>query len=64
MSDIQTLFDEDPLKLTRENYAEIVAYYRERRQQFMLGDKKAGKSPKAKSTGEKIADLDSILSDL
>jgi hypothetical protein len=61
MSDLQRLFDEDPLKLTREDYAEIVAYYRNARQQFVLGDKKAGKAPKAK--GEKV-DLDSILSDL
>ncbi len=61
MSDLQRLFDEDPLRLTRKDYAEIVAYYRNARQQFMLGDKKAGKAPK--KPGEKL-DLDSILSDL
>lgn len=63
MSDIQRLFDEDPLKLTRADYAEIVAYYRNARQQFVLGDKKAGKAPK-KDNGKKITDLDAILSDL
>jgi hypothetical protein len=63
MSDIQRLFDEDPLKLTKPDYAEIVAYYRAARQQFVLGDKKAGKAPK-KDNGEKIKNLDDILSDL
>ena len=61
MSDIQTLFNEDPLNLTRENYVEIVEYYRHARQQFVLGDKKAGKAPKAPA--EKI-NLDDILSDI
>lgn len=63
MSDIQRIFDEDPLKLTRNDYEEVVAYYRSARQQFALGDKKAGKAPK-KGNGDKITDLDSILSDL
>lgn len=61
MSDIQTLFNEDPLNLTRENYIEIVNYYRHARQQFVLGDKKAGKAPKAPT--EKL-NLDDILKDL
>ena len=61
MSDIQTLFNEDPLKLTRNDYKEIVEYYRAARAQFALGDKKAGKAPKAKNGS---VDLDAILSDI
>lgn len=65
MSDIQRLFDEDPLKLTKPDYVEIVRYYQSARHQFALGDKKAGKSPAKKAAdGPKLTNLDDILSDL
>jgi len=66
MSDIQALFQKDPLQLTREDLAEIIAYYRDKRNQFALGDKSAGATKKMlkKEPGEKIVNLDNILNDL
>ena len=66
MSDIARLFSEDPLKLTKPDLALIIAYYRERRGQFNLGDKTAGskKLKAASAPGPKIEklDLDDLLS--
>ena len=67
MSDIQALFQEDPLKLTHDDYAQIIAYYREKRIAFNLGDKAAGATKKMKSVapGEKVRlSIDEILSDM
>jgi hypothetical protein len=62
MTDINELFKRDPLKLSREkDIPEIVAYYREKLQQFNLGDKNAGAT---KKKGEKITDLSALLSDI
>jgi Holliday junction resolvase len=66
MSDIATLFTEDPLKLTKENLDEIIAYYRNARAQFTAGVKSAGATKKMKdaSSVTKITNLDDILGDL
>lgn len=67
MSDIQALFDKDPLQLTREDLKEMAAYYRDRRNAFNLGNKQAGatKNLKPKSaTQPKISNLDELLGDL
>lgn len=42
MTDINELFDRDPLQLTKEDLAEIIRVLRERRQQHVLGVKGAG----------------------
>lgn len=44
MSDLTELFSRDPLKLTREDVASIIAVYREKRKQFNLGGTLAGKA--------------------
>ena len=41
MSDMAALFALDPLKHTRETIDEVVAYYREARKNFLLGEKSA-----------------------
>lgn len=62
-SALADLFATDPLKLTRENRAVIIAKFRENRQSFMLGQKseKAAKpkaATKSKITGLSLDDLD------
>ncbi len=68
MSDIQRLFQEDPEKLTKEDLKPMVAYYREKRAQFMLGDKMAGATKKLKGDkpipSVKIDNIDELLKDL
>jgi hypothetical protein len=49
MSDIQALFQKDPLQLTKADLTEICTYYREKFQAFQLGDKTAGATKKMKS---------------
>ena len=51
MSDMAELFARDPLKHTRESIDEIVAYYRGARKAFILGEKSAGSTKKAKAAG-------------
>lgn len=51
MSDMAELFSRDPLKHTRESIDEIIAYYREARKAFQLGEKSAGSTKKAKAAG-------------
>jgi hypothetical protein len=65
MSDIQTLFQKDPLGLTRDELREMAAYYRDKRNQFNLGDTQAGSTKRMKkaSNGPK-PNLDELLSDL
>jgi hypothetical protein len=63
LSDINELFARDPLKLSREDIAEIVNYYISKRQQFNLGDKTAGKTKK-KENGPKISNLDDLLGEI
>ena len=60
MTDLQRLFDLDPLKLTDQDIGEIVDYFRIARQKYVLGDKVAGapkkmkaeKAPKAAKPGD------------
>lgn len=67
MSDMAELFARDPLKHTRESIDEIIAYYRQARANFNLGEKSAGSTKKAKAPampkGEKLSslDLDALL---
>jgi len=65
-SDMTELFARDPLKHTRESIDEIITYYRGARAQFILGEKSAGSTKKAKTVvpkGEKLGalDLDELL---
>jgi hypothetical protein len=64
MSDLARLFQEDPLKLTKDDISTIIAKYREARGNFNLGEKSAGATKKvaAKADGPKITKLD--LNDL
>ena len=65
MSDIARLFQEDPLKLTRDDISAIIAKYREARGNFNLGEKSAGATKKvAKAPAgpkETKLDLDDLL---
>lgn len=62
MSDMAELFARDPLKHTRESIDEIITYYRGARANFILGEKSAGSTKKAKAAavpkGEKLGSLD------
>lgn len=62
MTDMTELFARDPLKHTRESIDEIIAYYRTARANFILGEKSAGSTKKAKAApapkGEKLGSLD------
>lgn len=57
-SDLQKLFDSDPLSLSAQNLDDLVAYYREARKNFNLEGKSA--KPKAKEKVSAI-DLDDLL---
>lgn len=46
MSDIQELFDRNPLDLTSEDLTELVTYFRAKRGQFLAGNLKAGSTKK------------------
>lgn len=63
MSELQRIFDTDPLNLTREDISKVIAAYREQRNQFNLAAK-APKAAKAKAAPkEKVEqiDLDDLL---
>ena len=66
MSDIQSLFNKDPLELTRDELKEMAAYYRDKRNQFNLGDKQAGATKRLKPNAPsvKISNIDELLGDL
>lgn len=58
---ISEIFDLDPIKLTKngEEMKAIVAYYREKRLQFKMGDKTAGSTKTmAKSEKKDLGALD------
>ena len=60
MSEISDLMSRDPLLLTKEDRAEIIAYYRANRVKFLQGNKTAGrpiKQPKP-AGGVSLSDLD------
>lgn len=62
MTDMTELFARDPLKHTRESIDEIITYYRNARANFILGEKSAGSTKKAKAAampkGERLGSLD------
>ncbi len=66
MSEISELFQRDPLSLTKPDIDAIIAYYREARAKFNLGEKAAGSTKKMKSDAPKIDSkgLDDLLNDL
>jgi len=57
MDDISLLFQIDPLKLTREDIDSLIKHYREARERFLIGDRKAGKAPAAKPEKKKPVNL-------
>ena len=61
MSDIATIFGTDPLKLTREDFDQLIAEMRRMRGNFNLGNVKAG-STKPKT--EKQKKLESLADKL
>jgi hypothetical protein len=64
MSDIAELFARDPENLTKAEIGEIIAKYREARQQFILGVKQAGNAKRVKAEVPKITSLDDLDLDL
>jgi hypothetical protein len=56
-TDLQRLFNEDPLNLTRTDIDSIIAYYRTARASFNL----EGKVPKAKKEKVDAINLDDLL---
>lgn len=58
MSDLQKLFDLDPMSLTSQDLETIINYYREARKNFNLEGKSA--KPKAKEKVSSI-NLDDLL---
>ena len=64
MTDITELFNRDPEHLTRAEITDLIAKYREARQQFILGAKQAGNPKKIKAETPKITNLDDLDLDL
>lgn len=66
MSTLSELFATDPLQLTKENIDEIIAYMRDARARYALGDKSAGNTKKvAKTAAPKTKSANPIdISDL
>jgi hypothetical protein len=61
MSDINRLFELDPLMLTRDDIRTVITAYRDMRYKFNLGDTKAGSiKPRAKPAALKGIDDDSL----
>lgn len=56
MSDLLELFARDPLKYTKEDIKQIVAFYREKRKQFNSGGILAGKVKPAPAKAKALAD--------
>jgi hypothetical protein len=66
MTDIAELFARDPMDLSKDpDIKEMVAYYREKRNQFQLGDTQAGSTKRMKkASGPKQTiniDIDEII---
>lgn len=62
MSTLADLFAKDPLRLTKEDRAQMIEHFRANRAQFMAGQRttsvaKASKEPKPKATGKKVTGL-------
>ena len=58
MSDINELFDRDPLDLTRDDISQIITAYRDMRYKFNQGDSKAGNikaKPSKNAKAQKLA---------
>ncbi len=70
MSEISELFQRDPLSLTKPDIDQIIAYYRDARAKFNLGEKSAGSTKKMAAKGSTSAEkldakgLDDLLNDL
>lgn len=55
MTDLAELFARDPEHLTKSDIAELIAYYREARQEYVQGAKQAGNAKKLASGALKPA---------
>lgn len=64
MSELQELFDKDPLQLTKPDIRRIVERLREARGQFNAGNASAGKVKAPKVSAAKKAEAESFLKDL
>lgn len=65
MSDINLLFERDPLQHTKDDIRAIIIAYRDMRYKFNLGDTKAGSiKPRAKPAALKGMDDESLESAL
>lgn len=57
MSDIAELFRRDPLQLTKDDFTQIVAKFRESRHQFAAGNIKAGSTKPQTEKQKSISSL-------
>ncbi len=65
MSDLQTLFDTDPLSLSDADFDKIITEHRKMRHAFNLGDKKAGSTkPQTEKQKALSALTESAISDI
>ncbi len=60
MTDIAELFDRDPLSLTTQDLDTIISTLRTQRANYNLGEKAAGKQPKAKAERKPVSKATSI----
>jgi DNA invertase Pin-like site-specific DNA recombinase len=64
MSDINELFRKDPLSCSNQDIRTIVQVFREKRAQFVLGNKQAGKTSSKMTAKEtevsKLVDLSNL----
>lgn len=61
MSDLQDLFDKDPLSLTRADFEEIISHMRKARASFNLGNMKAGSTKPKTEKQKQISELSDKL---
>lgn len=57
MTDIQEIFQRDPLSLTSDDLTAIITRFRAARGQFNLGDKKAGTTKPPTAKQQKMLDI-------
>ena len=60
MSDIQELFERDPLSLNTQDIDKIISTLRTQRANFKLGEKSAGKQPKSKTDKKPVSKVTQI----
>ncbi len=60
MSDLAELFARDPLTYTRDDLDGIIRHLRDKRQQFLIGDKAAARPPKDASKPKPDINLEDL----